>query len=216
MKILTKFKGLTNRGFGKVEVMVMLCALLVLLAFGVKSLSDNQDSSNISMLKRQADNFAYKVGIYKDMYIRDDNIYYLDYLLDASYAIELTSPTDSNVKCNRYESYVKITNASKQVTLKCGNYLAVGYEGGNYSIYELSEWMNDAPNDSISGEIKILYNYTKDGKEMSNSYMLENEFIDFYNSKEGTSVSSLSEIVGDGIEVISKGLYREKTFLKEI
>lgn len=215
MKILTRIKKLTNRGFGKVEVMVMLCALLVLLAFGVKSLSDNQESSNISMLKRQADNFAYKVGIYKDMYTRSDNIYYLDYLLDDSYAIDLTSPTDSSVKCSRYESFVKIVNSTKEVTLKCGNYLAVGVEDGNYSIYELSDWM-ETPGENLNGEIKILYNYKKDGKEIGSSYMLENEFIDFYNSQENASASSLSEIKGEGIEVLSKGLYREKTFIKEI
>lgn len=204
-------KQIRNAGFTKAEIIVMLCAILVLLAIGVKVLSDNQNTSNYSMLKRQAENFAYKVSVYKDMYPREDNTYYLDYLIDDKYAISLSNPFDKNDECDRYESFVKIENGKKNITLKCGNYLAVGVLDGHYSIYELSEWQEEA----VSGEVSILYNYKKNGKVVIDRYMVDNEFVDFYNKQENANIYSIADIDDSDIELLTKTLYRERKLVKE-
>lgn len=204
-------KQIRNAGFTKTEIIVMLCAILVLLAIGVKALSDNQNTSNYSMLRRQAENFAYKVSVYKDMYPREDNTYYLDYLIDDKYAISLSNPFDKNDECDRYESFVKIENGKKNITLKCGNYLAVGVLDGHYYIYELSEWQEEA----VSGEVSILYNYKKNGKVVIDRYMVDNEFVDFYNKQENANIYSIADIDDSDIELLTKTLYRERKLVKE-
>lgn len=208
-------KKLTNKGIGKIELMACLCAILVLLAIGIKVLADNHSNSNLTMFKKLGDTFAYKVSIYKDMYPTVDNVYYLDHLLDDDYDIELTNPTNTTEQCSRYESYVKIEDGKKSVVLKCGNYLAVGVQDNSYSVYELSAWQ-EAPIDDSSAESQTLYNYKKDGVEVSETYMLEKEFIDFYNEKELSSISSVNDVESENLELISKNLYRKKTLVKEI
>ena len=203
---------ISNHGFSKAEVMVVLCALLVFLAILIKSLSDNKDTNNYSMLKKQAENFIYKVSIYKDMYTRDDNVYYLDYLIDNDYAIDLSNPFDATDSCDRYESFVKIEGSKKSVSLKCGHFLIEGVSDGEYTIYQLSDWTEEAAN----GEFSILYNYRKNGEEVGDHYMLENEFIDFYNEKEDSHIVSLAEVSGDDIQLVTKSMYREKIEVKKI
>ena len=125
-------KKLTSKGIGKTELIVCLCAFLVLLAVGIKALVDNHNVGNLSRFKLLGDSFAYKVSIYKDMHPRTDNTYYLDLLLDDDYDIELNNPTNTSEKCSRYESYVKIENGIKNVVLRCGNYLAIGIQDKAY------------------------------------------------------------------------------------
>lgn len=204
-------KRLTERGFSKAEIIIGLCAILVLLAILIKALSDSSDDSNYSHFRRQADNFASRVAVYKDMYERRDNTYYLDYLLDDNYTIDVVNPFDKTTECDRYESYVKIFDGKKEVNLKCGNYLAIGMEGGNYYIYEVSSWSKDA----VNGEFANLYNYKKNGVLVGEDYMLENEFIDFYNNKEKKSVNYIYEINDSSIEILIEGMYREKKLVKE-
>ena len=80
-----------------------------------------------------------------------------------------------------------------------------------YKIYEVTEWTEDA---TKATETEVLYNYMKEGKEVSNVYMLENEFVDFYNENEGTSIFGADEVGEENL--LSKDLYRRKTFIKKI
>ena len=206
-------RKLTNIGFSRVEITVGLCAILVLLAIGVKSLSDNANSGSYSMFKKQAENFAYRVGIFKDMYPSEEGIYYLDDLLDNKYGSEIKNPFNKTVECDRYESYVKIINGAKHVNFKCGNYLAVGIEGKTFSIYELSDWRSD---ETDAGESQVLYNYKKNNVFVGDHFMIEKEFMDFFNAHEFTDYSSVFDIDDEDIEVVSNKLYRDKIFVKEI
>jgi len=205
-------KGLTNKGFSKVEFMIGLCTILVLLAIGVKVLFSNNDNSRYSMLKRQAENFAYKVGIYKDKYPRSDQLYYLDYLLEDNYATDLANPFQKDTNCDRYESYVEITSHKKLVSLKCDHYLAVGEEGGTYSIYELGDWQEQ----ELDGEYRTLYNYQKNGVEMNDTYLLEKEFLATFNQKEKKKINELSEVEENEFTLVQKNFYRSKKLIKEI
>lgn len=204
-------KQINENGFGKAEIIICLCALLVFMAIGIKSLSENKDSSKFSLLKKQAENFAYKVMIYKDKYTRVDNIYYLDYLLDDGYAIEVIDPFNENMSCDRYESFVEIDGNEKIIELKCGNYLISGVLEEDFTVFRLSEWQENAAN----GEMAILYNYSKDNTVVNSSYMLENQFIDVFNSNENYSIENLDEFTFSNIELLSKVFYREKQVVKE-
>jgi len=204
-------KKLTNRGFGKVEIMAGLCTLLILVAIAMKVFSDNNSNSNFSMFKKQAEEFSYRAGIYKDMYPSVDNIYYLDDLLLSKYSIDLQNPFNKSQACDRYESYVVIKNGKRQTNLKCGDYLAEGDYDGNYYIYRLSIWQEE----KIAGETKTLYNYSKNGVEMSDRYMLEKEFIDFYNKTEDEEIYHIDDIDNNDIDILEKTMYREKELVKE-
>ena len=202
---------ISEKGFGKAEIIICLCALLVFIAIGVKSLTDNKDNSKFSALKKQAENFAYKVIVYKDRYTRSDNTYYLDYLLDDEYAIEVVNPFDDSTSCDRYESFVKIVDNEKIVELKCGDYLISGVLEGDFTVYRLSMWQDNAAN----GEMAILYNYSKNNEVINSDYLLENEFIDSFNSNENYNIETLDEFDFPNMELLSKALYREKVVVKE-
>jgi len=212
MKKLAKMKKLTNIGIGRVELMVCLCAILVLLAVGIVYLSDSSAKGNLNMFKKVGDAFAYEVSIYKDQYPRADDKYYLDYLLDHGLPVEVNNPTNTGESCDRYQSYVEIDeNGKKKVVMKCGIYYVEGMHENTYKVYEVTDWSEDS---TKATETEVLYNYMKDGKEASSVYMLENEFVDFYNENEGTSIFGAYE-VEEG-KLLSKDLYRKKTFIKKI
>ena len=204
-------KKLTNRGFGKVEIMAGLCTLIILMVVAMKVFSDNNSNSNYSMFKKQAEEFSYRVGIYKDMYSSMDNAYYLDDLLLSKYSINLQNPFNKSEDCDRYESYVVIKNGKRQTNLKCGEYLAESDYDGNYYIYKLSSWQES----KVDGETKTLYNYSKNGVEMSDKYMLEKEFIAFYNKTENEEIYYIDDIDDDDIDILEKTMYRKKELVKE-
>ncbi len=204
-------RKINKKGFGRSEIIICLCALLVFMAIGIKSLIENNDNSKFSRLKKQAENFAYKVMLYKDNYTRNDNIYYLDYLLDSEYSVDIVNPFNGSEFCDRYESFVKIDGNEKIIELKCGNYLIVGVLEGNFTVYRISQWQENATN----GEMAILYNYSKNNKIVNSNYLLENEFIDTFNFNEDENIKNLADISFPNIELLSKALYREKTVVKE-
>lgn len=209
-------KLINSKGVGKVELMICLCAILVLLAIGIKSLSDNHSKGNISMFKKLGDSFAYEVSFYKDKNPTPDNVYYLDNLLDDNYDVELSNPTNASEECSRYETYVKIDGGNKkEVVLKCGSYLAVGVQDGSYSVYELSEW-SEKSDGSLEEEVQVFYNYKKDGVEASENYMIQKEFLDFYNEKESKMIYYPEDASSENVELLSKTLYRSKKLIKKI
>lgn len=208
-------KKLTSKGFGLLEVMVALCAILVVVAISVVLIIKNSESSNINMFKKLGDDFAYKVSIYKDRYPRLDNIYYLDYMLNDKIDIELKSPVDSQ-ECDRYESYVRIDeDGKKHVTMRCGNYFVTGKHEGEYEVYEISEWQNEFCNGC---QQDILYNYKKDGVEVLEKYLTEKEFIREFNNREDIEIVSAGEVQLklENSELVNKMMYREKKLVKKV
>ena len=90
-------------------------------------------------------------------------------------------------------------------------YLIVGVLEGNFTVYRISQWQENATN----GEMAILYNYSKNNKIVNSNYLLENEFIDTFNFNEDENIKNLADISFPNIELLSKALYREKTVVKE-
>lgn len=207
-------KKLNRSGFSKIEIIGVLCTIIILLAIGINYIIKTAEAGTFSTFIKLADRFAEQVSLYKDMYPNDENTYYLADLMNSRYKVDIINPFDKKDECNYYESFVVIDNNTKKVSLKCGNYLAVGVEGKEYSIYELSDWTGEI---GYSGEYSELYTYKKDGVLVSDTYMLEKEFIAFYNKKENEKAFSIDDIKNrKNIEVVSAQLYREKKFVKSI
>ena len=205
-----------NKGFTKIEFIVILTVVIVLIVFGVKYVLDSTSGNNYSMYKKEADSFLRQVVYAKDLYPRGDDIYYLDYLLDKNAEININNPFNKNEECDRYESFVKM-DGSKEVSLKCSNYL-INSKNDKYTVFELGEWTSYSSTlESTDFETGLLYNYTKDGKEMCNRFMLEGEFVDCFNSNEGTAIYNARDVKGkNGMELLEKTLYRTKKVVKKV
>lgn len=203
------------KAFGKVEFIVILGVLIVLIAFGAKYAIDTASGNNYSMLKKEADNFLRQVIYAKDTYPVYDDFYYLDTLLDNKIELNISNPFDRKKTCDRYESYVKI-DGSKEVVLKCSNYIIYSKDT-SYTVYELGEWTEyNEEIENNNSESSILYNYTKNGKEISGNYMLEKEFIDFYKEKENKKITNIEDVNTDDTKLVTKVLYRVKKQVKKV
>ncbi len=202
-------------GFGISQFIVGMTILVILLGFGAYYVVCEVGGPNYSMFKKEAESFAHQVVIHKEMVIRADNIYYLDYLLDKKVDVIVKNPFGSDA-CNRYESYVKTENG-KETVLRCGEYLA-HISNDVTTIYKVGDWLEKEDEKITSIESRLLYNYEKNGVVMSDKYMIENEFIDFYNEKEGTNYYSVNAIqtANKGIKILSKTFHRLKEEVKVI
>lgn len=205
-----------NGGFSKLEFIVILTVVIVLLVFGVKYVLDSTSGNNYSMYKKEADNFLRQVIYAKDLYPRVDDTYYLYYLLEKNADININNPFNKNEECDIYESFAK-TDGSKEVTLKCSNYL-INSKNDKYTVFELGEWMEySSVLENTDFETRLLYNYSKDGREMCSKYMIENEFVNCFNSNEGTKVYGVNDVKEEnGIKLLQKPLYRTKKVVKKV
>ncbi len=207
-------KKINKRGFSKMEFITMLGVLAILIAIGVKLVSDN--SKNYGGFKNLANNFAKDVAKYKDAYTRVDNTYYLYDLIQKGYSEELKNPINTSETCDKYDSYIVIESTNnKKVTLNCGNYFVEGTEQDGYKVYEVSEW-HDTKQEGDT-ENNILYNYKKDGTIQLGEYVSSSAFIEWYYIKTNSLITSPSDVNNSaGTELVTKDVYRTKTLVKEI
>lgn len=198
-------------GFTKTELILCICALLALFAVAIKVFLDN-NSQNYNSLKKEAENFIYKVSIYKDEYYNEDGYYPLYEVIDNHGIGELKNPLKVSEKCDEYESFVLLEGNRKSVTLKCGNYLVEGVQNGYFDIYEVTDWIDQrGGNDS-----QFMYNYSKDGIIINDKYLLKEEFVEVYNKNEGASITSPSDSKPKNISLLKKAFYRDKKLIKTI
>ena len=205
-------KIIKSKGFTKFEFILGLLTILGLTAFGVKGFFDNKNGGVYNAFKKLAEGFVMDVSVYKDSDIREDGIYYLNYLLKHGFDEEVPNPFSSS-ECDPYESYV-IIRSPKKVSLRCDKYLIEGTYQDSYTIYEVSDWQDKEE----VGEADILYKYKKEGLLVTNDYLLEDAFVHTFNDNEGTSYTSIDEInakKASNITIISKMFYREKKIVKE-
>ena len=203
---------INSKGFTKFEFIIRMLTVLILIAFGVKSFFDNKKGGDFGAFKKIAETFVKDVSYYKDENLREDGMYYLFYLRDNGFHNTIANPFGDG-SCDEYESYVNILSP-KKVSLKCDNYLIEGTYQESYTVYEVSDWQVEEE----AGDAEIMYNYKKDGKEMTEEHMLEAPFIEFFNDTEKTNFTTIEQIFhnkADNIEVISKLYYRDKKIVKE-
>lgn len=207
-------KEIDNKGFGKIELITMLGLIAVLLAIGAKLAADS--GSNYRNFKTLSVNFAKNVSMYKDMYTKNDNVYYLYELIEKGYSEELTNPMDSSQKCDIYESYVDATQTNnKKVNLLCGSYLVVGTQNDGYEVYKISEWSETKNGNSNDSD--VLYNYTKDEKLMLTEYLTFHHFLNKYFENEESVITNPFDVNSkEGQKLLMKNVYREKTLVKEL
>lgn len=202
-------REVNNKGFSKTELIVVLTAIIILFAIAVGALSNNVDKGKISTFKKLANSFAHQISMYKDNYINDEGLYYLDDVLKNNYKIDLTNPF-SEEACDRYESYVLYGQMKKEVNLRCGDYLATNSNDDDYTIYKVSAWSKE----KVKGEEIILYNYKKDNKVVLDNYVIEKEFIETYNLNEKDKISDVLEVSKENQELLADTFYRTKEEVK--
>lgn len=207
-------KEINNKGFGKIEFMTILGLMAVLIAVGAKMAVDS--GKNYSAFKTTATNFLSSVAMYKDMYTKDSNIYYLHELIEKGYSSEIKNPMDSKTNCDKYESYVEVPSPNnKKIHLECGEYIVEGNQKDGFKVYEVGKWNDKKENGD--NDTNTLYNYKKDGVLAFDGYVPEKTFVQLYFDKNQSLIKSpfdLSE--KDGIELLTKNVYRTKKLVKEL
>lgn len=203
-------KRINNKGFSKIEFMTVLGVVAVLIAIGAKMAVDT--GKNYKSFKTLAVSFMNSVAIYKDKYTKDNNVYYLNELIEKGYSDELKNPNKASEYCDKYESFVDITTPNdKKVYLVCGNYIVEGTQLTGYKIYEVTDWKEEK--DVKDNETIHLYNYKEDGKNVLSEYYQERTFIQKYFEKTKDLISSPFELKEN---LVTKNVYRKKTLLKEV
>ena len=208
-------KKISNKGFGKVELMAMLALIAILLAVGSKIVLDNT-GKNYGNFKTVANNLANAVSKYKDRYPKDSNIYYLYEVQAKGYIDELKNPLKTTQECDVYDSYVEVPEPNnKKVYLTCGDYIVEGVQGKTYMVYEVGEWQDEQESDTNDND--TIYNYKKGEKVMLPEYISKNTFIHEFYVRENTRISTPFAVNKEkDMKLLTKQVYRTKTLLKEI
>lgn len=212
MKKTNKKKKINKKAFSKTEFMALLAVIAILIAIGSKLALDS--SKSLGSFKTIANNFANAVAKYKDKAIIPKEEYTLYETEKNGYIEELSNPLNTNEKCDKYESYVSIKDASKKkIVLVCGEYLVEAVQGESYKVYEISSWSDTQDKDHNDGD--ILYNYKQNGNLMLDEYVPLKSFMALYTEKTGKIITNVNDVKSNGAELLSKVSYREKKFLKE-
>ena len=208
-------KKISNKGFGKVELMAMLALIAILLAVGSKIVLDNT-GKNYGNFKTVANNLANAVSKYKDRYPKDSNIYYLYEVQAKGYIDELKNPLKTTQECDVYDSYVEVPEPNnKKIYLTCRDYIVKGVQGKTYMVYEVGEWQDEQESDTNDND--TIYNYKKGEKVMLPEYISKNTFIHEFYVRENTRISTPFAVNKEkDMKLLTKQVYRTKTLLKEI
>jgi hypothetical protein len=203
-------KRINKKGFSKVEFMTILGLLAILIAVGAKMAVDTR--SNYSVYKTLAANFMKSVGHFKDKYTNDNNIYYLNELIEKGYSGEIQDPDNPTEYCDKYESYVAVPSPNdKRVFLYCSEYIVEGTQYNGYKIYKVSEWQDEKT--QKTNDAAMLYNYKENGNLVFGEYYSEKTFIQKYFEKTQVPLTSPFQLKEN---LSTKTVYREKTLVKEL
>ena len=206
-------KKINKKAFSKAEFMIMLAFIAILIAVGSKLALDS--TKNYSTFKTVANTFANAVSMYKDKAIIPKNEYSLYETEKAGFVEELKNPFDKTEICDKYESYVDITEQNKKsINLICGEYLVEAVQGEKYKIYEIGEWSEEK--EATSNDGNILYNYKIGSNLVLNEYVPEKTLLILYNEKNNRNYDSINDLKSSGVEIASKMVYKQKKLLKEL
>lgn len=206
-----------NKGLVLPELLAILLFILLIFAFGGYSSFKNADKRKYEVFVQNARDFGTKATTYRVEKIKNHTEIYLIDLVDAHYIKSYKNPFSGGGECDLYESKVVfLSNGTKKVTLKCGDYLVDSqlWSSGNYRVYEVSNWQEKVGS-SLEAETVRLYKYQKNGMDMLNDYVVTKKLVTTYNQKENKNIRSIEQINEENIEVISKIFYRTKKLVRE-
>lgn len=203
-----------NKGFGKFEVLTVICLLLILFAGGGYFILKGANRQKITTMKENAQVFAKNV-VTNTASFRNTNIVYLDEAIDGEFTPKIKNSLGKGY-CDPAESRVNIIDGQSYATLRCGDYLidqSIFKANVEVPIYKVSEW-TDKKLEGENVEEKVLYNCLDGDKEVFDTYYEDNYLVykvfkeynqEFYNVKNIKNVCT----------VTSKTFYRTKEKIEQ-
>lgn len=169
-----------NKGFGRLEVLIMMAILLVIFAFIMYLLLQGANKQRVETMKENALNFS-KTVVSNISSFKNINVVYLDEAIDEEVSKNIPSPFGEKY-CDPAQSKVESSEGKAYVTLKCGRMLIKHAEfkpNEEVKVYEVSDWSATKPQEDkekgITVEEATFYNCEVDGKEKYDTY-----YEDFY------------------------------------
>ena len=204
---------LNSKGFGKYEVLTVMVLIIVVMAILLYSLLGGANKKQFDNMRSDAVQLNKAVYTNLDSY-HNQNVVYLDEVIDQQIIDKLKSPFSSN-KCDGIQSKVVTEgDTNRFVTLKCDQYLIDNENVGddkNVNIYEVSEWSTK----KITGddvEEKELYNCKDNGKELLEEYVEEDYLVYATNKLYSLNNYYLND---DICNIVKKTFYRTKKLVEE-
>ena len=201
-----------NKGIGRFELMTVIVLLLILFAYLGTVFLGGAGSQKLHTMEDNAIVFSKAVTVNMESFHNTSKVY-LDEVIDEELMKKMKNPTGKGY-CSGSESIVQIINGMPYVTLKCGKYLLdkVNFSSDKeITYYEVTEWSKEKKEDS--NDQAVLYNCTKDGKELFEEYYEELYFIYRINKKFHTNHFFVSNINNE-CKVVSSTFYRTKKEVK--
>lgn len=204
----------SKSGFGTSEFLTvaLICLVLsfILLSVALNVRSDEKYTVfayNAKVLGTNAVHYQMSQG--------KEGTVYLYHLVDIGFLTEIKNPFPKEEFCNAFESKVVFEEDEKHIYLRCGDYLIKNQLLGDrdIAIYQVSDWQ-EKREDKKQAET-VLYNYQVKKKEVFESFLEEEVFLDFFNKKNKTTYEKVSDIPSS-YQVKSKTVYRDETLVKKI
>lgn len=203
-----------NKGFGKLEIMIVITLLLIVFAGGGVVILRGANKQKISTMKDNALNFSKSV-VTNGASFRSTNVVYLEEAIDNDYYPKIKNSMGPGF-CDATQSRVNIIDGQSYATLRCGEYLidkSMFKANVEVPIYKVSDW-TDKKIEGDNVEEKILYNCTKDGKELYDTYY-EDAYLVYKIYKDYNQEFHIVSNIKGVCEVTSKTFYRTKEEIKQ-
>lgn len=181
-----------NKGFGRLEVLIMIAILLLIFAFVMYLLLQGANKQRLETMKENASNFS-KTVVTNIASFKNINVVYLGEAIDEEVSNKIPSPFGDKF-CDPTQSKVESAGGRTYVTLKCGRMLIKHAEfkaNEDVKVYEVSDWSTTRPKEDKDNGITVeeitLYNCEENGKEKYDDYYEDYYLVYKVNKDYGTN-----------------------------
>ena len=204
-----------NKGFGKSEILTVMCLLLIIFAGGGYFILKGANKQKIATMKDNALNFSKNV-VTNTASFRNTNVVYLEEANDGDYFPKVKNPFGAGY-CDATQSRVNIKDGQSYATLLCGNYLideSIFKANVEVPIYKVSDWQETKP-EGDNVEEKVLYNCLDGGKEMYDTYYEDYYLVYKIYKDTGNEYYNVKSISKSVCVVTEKTFYRTKEAIEQ-
>ena len=205
-----------NESFKVSEIFLFVILMILISSFSIYFIVKGQKNAENISFKKDVNRFYHVVSSNLTSF-HDNNIVYLQEVIDEEFLKEIKSPFEKNSRCDSTESKVEYIDQNPFVSLRCGEYFIEKYdvkEAKDISIYKVSDWSLEKPKKD-SFEEKSLYNCVLDDKEIFSKYYEEFYLVYLINQKYHKNYYSIGEVESNVCRIVKKDFYRIKEIVKE-